>query len=93
MSITSEEVKKLGSLSRIKLSDEETESLRSEMDSILGYVADINKLSLEDVHEEADRRNVFRNDDDANVPGEYTEKLLTLSPDRDGQYVKVKKIL
>ncbi len=35
----------------------------------------------------------FRNDDEANVSGEYAEKLLALSPDRDGNYIKVKKIL
>lgn len=93
MSITAEEVRNLASLSRIKLSDEEVESLRGDMDSILGYVADINKLSLEEVQTEVERRNIFRNDDEANISGEYTEKLLALSPEREGNYVKVKKIL
>lgn len=94
MIITSEEVKNLAALSRIKLSDEETESLRGDMGAILYYVADINTLAFEDISsDEHARRNVFRNDDEVNASGEYTEKLLALSPDRDGQYIKVKKIL
>jgi len=87
------DIQKLATLSRMKISPEEAESLRSEIDSILGYVADINKVSLVDVPDEEMRRNVFRDDKDSNVSGEYTEKLLALSPDRDGNYIKVKKIL
>ncbi|MFA6297433.1 MAG: Asp-tRNA(Asn)/Glu-tRNA(Gln) amidotransferase subunit GatC [Candidatus Paceibacterota bacterium] len=87
------DIEKLATLSRMKISPEEVESLRSEIDSILGYVVDINKVSLVDVPDEETRRNVFRNDTDANISGEYTEKLLALSPDRDGNYIKVKKIL
>ena len=87
------DIEKLASLSRMKVSPEEAESLRGEIDAILGYVADINKLSLVEVEAEAGRRNVFRDDHEANVSGEYTEKLLALSPKRDGNYVKVKKIL
>ena len=87
------DIEKLATLSRMKVSPEEAESLRSEIDSILGYVVDINKVSLVDVPDEETRRNVFRNDTDANISGEYTEKLLALSPDRDGNYIKVKKIL
>lgn len=94
MAITTEEVKKLAALSRIKLTEEEERGLAGEIDSILGYVAEINKLDLDNVPSaEGDRRNVLREDNDANAPGAYTEKLLALSPDRDGDYIKVKKIL
>ena len=93
MSITTEEVKKLASLSRIAVSDEEVESLRKDMDSILGYVAEINSAPLADIDVSHDRVNVFRNDDEANTVGEYREKLLANAPDRDGNYLKVKKIL
>jgi aspartyl-tRNA(Asn)/glutamyl-tRNA(Gln) amidotransferase subunit C len=106
MSITPEEIKKLASLARIRVSEEEVASLGGEIDAILGYIADINKVSLVEVSNTAAssgsstgaaRANVFREDDDAvfpaTVPGTYTEKLLALSPDRDGSYVRVKKIL
>jgi len=87
------DIQKLASLSRMKVSPEEAESLRVEIDSILGYVADINKVALTDIPEEEIQQNVFRDDVESNISGESTEKLLTLSPDRDGNYIKVKKIL
>ena len=87
------DIQKLATLSRMKVSPEEAESLRTEIDSILGYVADINKVALADISEQEIRQNVFRGDVENNTSGEYTEKLLSLSPDRDGNYIKVKKIL
>ena len=87
------DIQKLATLSRMKVSPEEAEALRGEIDSILGYVADINEVSLVDIPDEEIRINVFREDNEANISGEYTEKLLSLSPDRDRNYIKVKKIL
>lgn len=91
-SITAEEVKKLAALSRIKLSEEEVSSLQGEMGSILGYVNEINSLSLESiVPVDTGRKNIWREDGPANETGAVTEKLLTNAP-REGNYVKVKKI-
>jgi aspartyl-tRNA(Asn)/glutamyl-tRNA(Gln) amidotransferase subunit C len=94
MSITAEEVRKLATLSRIELSEEETGSMQNDMSSILGYIDQINKAGLD--LEQADeplRKNIWREDINANESGEYTEKLLSAAPSREGEYVKVKKIL
>jgi aspartyl-tRNA(Asn)/glutamyl-tRNA(Gln) amidotransferase subunit C len=96
MAITTEEVKKLASLSRIAVSDEEVEALRDDMESILKYVEEINTVSLGDSVEVGPlqaRKNVFRNDEELNVSGEYTEKLIANMPASEGNYLKVKKIL
>lgn len=94
VSITIDEVKKLGVLSRIKLSDEEVVSLQGEMASILGYIKEIDGLSLDaTASAKAERKNVWREDIDPLEPGTYTEKLLANAPSRDGNYLKVKKIL
>lgn len=42
--ISKEEIKKLADLARIDVSDEEIESLRSEMDSILDYVGQVSDV-------------------------------------------------
>lgn len=90
-----EEILHLGTLSRIKLSDDEVEKLSGEITSILDYVSTIDEV----VNEGALKKevgavfNVFREDEVTNQPGEYTEALLDEAPERDGQYVKVKKIL
>ena len=94
MSITLEEVRKLASLSRIKLSPEEEVSMQHEISSILGYIEQINNADFGDEKiEEGERKNVWREDDSVNDSGVYTEKLLSNAPEREGNYFKVKKIL
>lgn len=94
MSISIEEVRKLAALSRISLSPEEEVSMQSDISSILGYVDQINKADLKDGPAEIlERKNVWREDGDAHETGAYTDTLLANAPSRDGNYVKVKKIL
>ena len=94
MSITAEEVKRLAALSRIKLSPEEESSMQTEISSILGYIDQISKADFAaDAVEASDRRNIWREDKDVNETGANTEKLLSNAPSREGDYVKVKKIL
>ena len=94
MAISIEEVRKLASLSRISLSPEEEVSMQQEIGSILGYVEQIKQINLDDKEKEnTERKNIWREDIDAHESGAYTEKLLSNAPSREGNYVKVKKIL
>lgn len=94
MAITIEEVKKLASLSRIKLSPEEEISMQTEISSILGYIDQINKVDLGDVSNGLpEQRNIWREDGEVNPTGGYTESILNNAPAREGNYIKVKKIL
>ena len=98
--ITLSDIQKLAELSRIKLAPEEQESLRVQIDSILGYIDQIKKaaqvvsssdapksLKADDLH------NVMREDVNPHEPGIFTEKVLNSAPFREGNYLKVKKIL
>lgn len=93
--ITKEEILHLGELSRIKLTDEEVEQFRGEIDAILEYVSTIDEVVKEGALEKKVGAvyNVFREDEVTNEPGSYTEDLLSEMPERDGQYLTVKKIL
>lgn len=94
MAITIEEVKKLASLSRIKLSPEEEISMQNEISSILGYIDQINKVDLGDASNDLpEQRNIWREDGEVNPTGAYTESILNNAPAREGNYIKVKKIL
>jgi aspartyl-tRNA(Asn)/glutamyl-tRNA(Gln) amidotransferase subunit C len=96
MSVTIADIEKLATLSRISLTPEEKEKMRGEFDSILEYVAAINKIAE---HTEKDARsivatvNVLREDTEPHESGIYTGTLLSAAPKREGNYVKVKKIL
>lgn len=92
--ITKEEVKHLAELARIDVSDGELDHLTSEIDSIIGYVGQINAVSTGEIKKEAGiLRNVMRDDEVLNEPGQYTEDILKNAPQREGNWLKVKKIL
>ncbi len=87
------QVKKLAELSRIAISDSEAESLSKEMASILGYIDQIKTASADIASPEYSLVNVMRDDTYINETGSNTETVLNAAPAREGQYVKVKKIL
>lgn len=94
MAIEIKDVKKLAELSRIHLGEEETEEIQASLDSILGYVEQVKQVSG-DVTTEAGFLpvNVLREDVNPNETGLNREKILNSAPEREGNYVKVKKIL
>lgn len=93
MAITKEEIKKLSHLARIELSESEVESLAQEVDSILGYVSQIQDFSGEEKGGVPALHNVLREDVPTHKAEEYTEDILNVAPTRDGKYLSVKKIL
>lgn len=88
------DVKHLAELSRIALTDEEARELGAEFDAILGYVAQVTEVSVDiaAVHTVGAHANVLREDVETNEPGIYTETLLNAAPERNGEYIQVKKI-
>ncbi len=91
--ITTDEIKHLADLARMDLSPEEIEGLASQIDSILGYVGQIKNATGETVQTLPSLRNIMREDVVTNEAREYTEAVLANAPSREGDYLKVKKIL
>jgi len=88
-----EDLDKLAKLSRLSLTDEEKEKLALEFDSILGYVSEIEKVSVgERVLEAGLLRNVMREDGEPHESGLYTEAILNNAPDTEDGYLKVKQV-
>ena len=92
--IDTNEVKKLAELSRIEMTEEEMASFAKEIDSILGYVAQIQQVagSVSD-RTVPEHHNVFRADDQPNVTESNTEIIAKEFPKREKDLLKVKKIL
>ena len=96
--ITREEVIKLANLSRLKLSDEEIDRMQKDMGAILSYVDKLKEVvGTETGPVMSVNKNVMREDKNPHPGGVYTKKLIELAPkheeNKDGMYVKVKKIL
>jgi len=93
-----DKVLSLAKLARIEISDAEAVSLSHEFDAILGYVSEVKEVDKFDKldkfnKEEFPIRNVLREDNEPHTSGLYTEKILNEAPSREGNYIKVKKIL
>lgn len=86
----------LAKLARIEIADVEAEKLATEFDAILGYVGEVQKIT-DNQQPTADKepalKNVMREDGKPHEPGIYTERILSQAPKREGDYLKVKKIL
>lgn len=93
--ISVQDLEKLANLARIKLTEDDKKSLVKEFDSILGYVDHLKKV---DVSLDAEGRvgavkNMTRADVPAPVSSDDREALLNEAPDREGDFIAVKKII
>ena len=93
--ITTAELEHLATLSRIDLSEADKESLVTEFDAILAYVDQLKKV---DVRMDAEGRvgavkNAMRADIVDSTSAEDRERLLAEAPDREGDFIAVKKII
>ena len=92
---TTEEVKKLAALARIKLEGVELEAFTSEFDAILAYVGQLEKLEVpRDIGEEKPPlHNVMRSDGEPHAAGAFTKMLAEQFPAREGDALSVKQII
>jgi aspartyl-tRNA(Asn)/glutamyl-tRNA(Gln) amidotransferase subunit C len=91
---SSDDVKRLAALARIQIEETDLERFSKEFESVLAYVGQIETLEVSakpdtrPVH-----RNIFREDGESHEAGIYTEKLAAQFPRREGDALKVKKII
>lgn len=93
--MTQDDIRHLGTLARIALSDAEVATFNQEIDAILSYVSTVKNIAADAPLEKAlgARFNVLRPDAVTIASGTYTEAMLTAMPHKNGQYLSVKKIL
>jgi aspartyl-tRNA(Asn)/glutamyl-tRNA(Gln) amidotransferase subunit C len=86
-------IKKLALLSRISITEGETEALKGDFEKILSYVEQIQGVSLSAPAPTPLLKNVMREDGEPHETGIHTEALMRESPiQRDG-YIEVRKII
>ena len=93
--ITTAEIDKLAQLARIKIDPDEKEGLTKEIDSILAYVDQIKKATVDVDYSPKPGavHNVMRADEARTISAEDRERLLNEAPDREGEFIAVKKII
>lgn len=92
--LTQDEVLKVASLSRLKLSEKEVAALGEQMGSVLKYIAMLDELDTSDIEPMAhaiEISNVFR--DDQLLESLPRDQALSNAPQTDGNYFLVPAIL
>ncbi len=93
MSLTIDEIKNLARLARIDVADDELAGLAHEFDAILGYIDQIREVSVDAVERAPELMYGVREDMVTNDSGAQTDVILVNAPAREGNFVKVKKVL
>ena len=92
--ITKEEVKKVAHLARLELNENEINNHAQQLEKILDYIRQLEKIETDDVPcttRAIEVVNVFRKDEKKN--SDCNEELLELGPSREDKYFKVPKII
>ncbi len=92
--ISQEEVKKVAHLARLELNESEINNHAEQLEKILEYIEQLEKIDTNDVQSTTraiEVINVFRKDE--KKISDCTEELLELGPSREDEYYKVPKIL
>ena len=94
MSLSREDVEKVSLLARLRLTDEELDTMTAQLAQIVDYVELLNELDTSDVEPMAhavELSNVFREDEER--PSLSCEAALANAPKSDGRYFLVPQIL
>ena len=92
--ITKEEVKKVAHLARLELNKDEINNHAEQLEKILEYIKQLEKIDTDDVQcttRAIEVINKFRKDE--KKKSDCTEELLELGPSREDKFFKVPKII
>ncbi len=92
MVFTEKDLDNLSQLARVSVSAEEKEKMLHDMQSILGYVSEINAVSGSVEREVPELRNVFRDDVITHETGSNTKAVLSEAPATEDGFVKVNQV-
>ncbi len=92
--IDSKDVQKVAKLARLEIPSDDIETYASQLENILEYIAQLQKIDTSDVKpttRAVEVVNVLREDFVEESP--IREEILNLAPKKEGEFYKVPKIL
>ena len=94
--ITSDDVRKVAKLSRLEIPDDDIEKYSNQLEGILEYIAQLERidtLNVPPTTRAVEVVNVFREDTIVSSSCDVRDKILDLAPQREGEFFRVPKIL
>jgi len=92
--ISRNDILKIASLARLELTPEELERFHHDLERIISYVEQIQKIDTDGIvsgEQFLKTENVFR--EDIVKPSLPREKALSNAPDSDGEFIRVPRVL
>jgi aspartyl-tRNA(Asn)/glutamyl-tRNA(Gln) amidotransferase subunit C len=94
MSLDPATVRRIASLARIRLEEDEVLSLQADLNGILGWIEQLNEIDVDGIEPLAGGAQMaLRLREDAVTDGGYPEKVLANAPDRQGEFFAVPKVV
>ncbi len=94
MSVDTETVKRVAALSRIAITDERAEEMRSELNAILGFVEQLNEVDVEGVEPMTSVVHMdMRQRADIVTDGDKAEDIVANAPVSDDHFFMVPKVV
>ena len=92
--ISKEEVSKVAKLAKLKLNEEQIDNHATQIEKILEYINQLEKIDTDNVPCTTRAIEVINNfRSDANIKYENREEILNLAPSREDDFFKVPKII
>jgi aspartyl-tRNA(Asn)/glutamyl-tRNA(Gln) amidotransferase subunit C len=92
--ISKEDIKNLARLARIGVDEQEIEKLQHDLGAILGYVGELDKLSLGELKSAPGaHKNILREDGMPHDSGQFTEALLHAAAESKNGTIVVRQII
>ena len=94
MSLDAATVRRIAKLARIRLEEPEVETLRNELNAILGYVEQLAEVDVEGIAPlSGGAQMALRARADVVTDGDIAEAILANAPAREGQFFAVPKVV
>lgn len=94
MSLDPATVRRIATLARIRVTDEEVPRLQNELNGILAWIEQLNEVDVTDVEPlTGGARMALKMREDVVTDGGYPEKILANAPDRIGEFFAVPKVV
>ncbi len=93
MSLDPATVRRIAKLARIRVEDDQLVPLQAQLNSILGWIDQLNEVNVEGVEPLTGMQMAARLREDAVTDGGIAEQVLANAPEREGAFFTVPKVV
>jgi aspartyl-tRNA(Asn)/glutamyl-tRNA(Gln) amidotransferase subunit C len=87
-------IRRIANLARIRVEDDQLDTLSQELNGILGWIEQLNEVNVDGVEPlTGGAQMAMKMRDDAVTDGGYPDKILANAPDRNGAFFAVPKVV